>query len=578
MAYNRLMTKQDVEPKEKWKISEPFPKSYLKGSSFSSLEKQLLFNREIKDEKEADEFLNPRYENLHDPFLLKGMKETIDRIGQALENKEKVVVYGDYDVDGITATVVLHETLNELGLDCGYYIPKRDEGYGLNAGALDEIKKRGVELVVTVDCGISSVDEVEYATKIGMDIVITDHHSIREEKGKQVLPKAVVINPRQVSCKYPYKELAGVGIAYKLSQALYKKFADILMSGQEKWLLDLVALGTVCDVVPLIGENRTLVHFGTKVIQKTKRIGIQFLTEVSGLALSEISSYKMGFQLGPRLNAAGRMETAEKSIRLLLTKDKNEARMLALDLNKFNQERQELTQRILKEAISEIEKKSEKAKIYLLKNKNWPSGVVGIIASKLTEKYFKPVILFEDRGDECQGSARSPKCFSIIEALEEASEHIVRYGGHARAAGLTVKKEHFILLENKLLEISGDKIKEEDLVSEYKIDSDISLPEVNGEVYSMINKMEPFGMGNPMPVFVAENIQIKNAKKVGKNFEHLKLAFTSDKVEVGGIYFSFKGDGFDTGDTVDIVFNITENIWAGRVNYEMRCISLRMER
>lgn len=572
------MMRQDVGIQEKWKISEPFPRDYLKGSSFSSLEKQLLFNRGIKDEKEADEFLIPSYTSLHDPLLLKGMKEAVGRIGKALKNKEKVAVYGDYDVDGITATVVLHNTLNELGLDCGYYIPKRDEGYGLNTEALDEIKKGGVTLVVTVDCGVSSIDEVEYAQKIGLDVVITDHHSIREERGRQVLPKTIVVNPRQLSCKYPYKDLAGVGVAYKLSQALYREFSDILMSGQEKWLLDLVALGTVCDVVPLTGENRTLVHFGTRVIQKTKRVGIQFLAEVSGMDLSEISSYKMGFQLGPRLNAAGRMETAEKSIQLLLTKDKNEARMLALDLNKFNQERQELTQKILKEAIAEIEKKSEKAKIYLLKNKSWPSGVVGIIASKLTEKYFKPVILFEDRGDECQGSARSPRCFSIIEALEEASEHIVRYGGHARAAGLTVKKEHFILLENKLIQISGDKIKEDDLVPEYKVDSEMSLTDVNEEVYGLIKKMEPYGMGNPMPVFISEGLQIKNAKKVGKGFEHLKLVFSSGNAEASGIYFSFKGDGFDAGDTVDTVYNITENEWAGRVKYEMRCISLRRGR
>lgn len=296
---------------------------------------------------------------------------------------------------------------------------------------------------------------------------------------------------------------------------------------------------------------------------------------MSRTALNEVDSYKIGFQLGPRLNAAGRLETAERSIRLLLTQDENEAKLVALDLNKLNMERQELTQRILREATREVEKKSEKAKLYLLKGKNWPSGVVGIVASKLAEKYYKPVIVCEDKGIECQGSARSPKCFNIIEALEKSSEFLVRYGGHARAAGITVKKEHFVLLENKLLELSDHEIKEEDLTPEYKIDSESFLNDVNSETYGFLKKMEPFGMGNPMPLFISKGIKVDSYKKVGKEFEHLKLVFSHDKAKISGIYFSFTGDGVDLGKELDVLYQISENEWGGRKSYEMRCIGLR---
>jgi len=576
LVYNLNMSKQDTKTKEKWSLKEKFPAGFLSDSDFSDLEKQLLFTRGIQNVGEAEDFLNPKYEDLHDPLQMKGTPEAVQRIKKAVDSKEKVLVYGDYDVDGITATAILYSVLTDLGLEAEYYIPKRDtEGYGVNTDALGEIAKAGAKLVITVDCGVTAVQEVEYAKKLGLDTIITDHHAIHTEKDKEVLPDCVVVNPKQKTCKYPYKELSGSGIAFKLAQALYKEFPDKLVNGQEKWLLDLAALGTICDVVPLTGENRVIAHFGIKVIQKTKRAGLKMLTEVSRSAPKDIDSYKIGFQLGPRLNAAGRLETAEKSIQLLLTDDENEARMLSLELNKLNMERQELTQRILSEAIAEVEKKSKKAKLYLLKGKNWPSGVVGIVASKISEKYLKPVIVCEDKGDECQGSARSPKCFNIIEALEKSSEYLVRYGGHARAAGITVKKEHFVLLENKLLELSDDGIKEEDLISEYKIDSETSLSDISAETFKFLKKMEPFGMGNPMPTLVAHGIHVETFKKVGKSFEHLKLVFADGRAKTNGIYFSFTGDGMDFAKNVDIIYQISENEWGGRKSYEAKCIAIR---
>lgn len=576
MIYNCCMSKQDLKQKECWTVKEKFPKDYLKNSGFSDLEKQLLFNRGIKNTEEADKFLNPDYDELHDPFLMKGMSEAVERVGLALDNKDKVVVYGDYDVDGITAAAILYETLSALGLETDYYIPKRDsEGYGLNNDALTEISAEGATLCVTVDCGITGVEEVECAKKLGLDIIITDHHNIPGKSGKQVVPDAIVVNPKQKDCKYPFGELSGSGIAFKIAQALYKTFPEKLLQGQEKWLLDLAALGTVCDVVPLTGENRIIASFGNTVMAKTKRVGLKLLAEVSGINLQEITSYHLGFQLGPRLNAAGRLETAEKSIQLLLERDENAARVLALELDNLNKERQGITKKILEEAVAEIEKKDKAAKIYLLANKNWPAGVVGIIASRLADKYARPAIIFEDKGDLCQGSARSPKCFNIIEALEENADILVRCGGHARAAGVTVKKEHFVLLEEKLLEISGKKITEEDLVEKYEADAETTIQDIGEGTYGFIQRMEPFGMGNSSPLFIGKGLRVDSFRKVGKDGEHLKLSFTDGNEKRNGIFFSYFDRDTDLKKTVDTLFSINQNEWGGRISYEMRCVAIR---
>ncbi len=586
MAYNGNMPKQDLnltrrsevrgKQTEKWIFGKKFPNDYLKDSDFSDLERQLLFNRGIKDAKEAEDFLDPKYDRLHDPFLMKGMEETVKRIQTALENKEKVVIYGDYDVDGITATAILHDTFSALDISASYYIPKRDtEGYGLNKDALKEIAENGANLVVTVDCGITGVEEVKYAKELGLDIIITDHHNVPVKSGKQIIPETIVINPKQNSCKYPYGELSGSGIAFKLAQALYATFPEKLIFGQEKWLLDLAALGTVCDMVPLTGENRIISHFGLKVLAKTKRVGLKLLAEASGVSLREMKSYNLGFQLGPRLNAAGRLETAEKSIQLLLSSDENEARMLALDLDNLNKERQDLTQRILSEAIEEIEKKDKDSKIFLLANENWPAGVVGIIASKLVDKYARPVIVFEDKGDRCQGSARSPKCFNIIEALEKNSEILVRCGGHARAAGATVKKEHFVLLEEKLIEIAGNKITEEDLQPELEVEAEVNLSDVDEENYNFLQRLEPYGMGNPSPRFVAWGLKVESFRKVGKEGEHLKLALADGSEKRNAIFFSYFDREIDLQKPVDALFSINQNEWGGKVSYEMRCLSMK---
>ncbi len=572
------MTKTLEAQREQWKTKEKFPKDFLKKSDFSNLEKQLLFNRGIRNEGEAKDFLNPDYLKLHDPFLLSDMKKAVKRIERAISKHEKVTVYGDYDADGLTSTVLILEVLTKLGLKVDYYIPDREaEGYGLNLGAINQIKEKGTSLIVTVDCGITAIEEVATAKERGIDFIITDHHSIRIDKGKEILPNAICLNPKRSNSKYPFVDLAGVGVAFKLVQALYSALPQKLKPGQEKWLLDLVAIGTICDVVPLKGENRIFTYYGLKVLSKTKRVGIKLLAELAGIETDNISAYNIGYQIGPRLNAVGRLETAEKGIRLLLEKNENKARQLALTLNKLNEERQNLTEEIVKRASELIEEKSMDEKIFLISDSDWPAGVVGIAASKLSEKYSRPVLVLEDKGEYLQGSARSPHYFSIIEALNDCSRLLQRYGGHARAAGLTVARNNLGKLTEHLLRIGKERIKDSDLVPIFVSEAFASLKEVSKETHEFIKKLEPFGCENPQPVFYNDDIEVFEARRVGKDQNHLKLILHHNEIKIKGIYF-FYDQNLSFQEKVEALFSITENQWNQRITYEMKCLSVRKKK
>lgn len=543
--------------------------------------------------KEIENFLDPDYEsNLHDPFLLKDMDKAVERILKAIQNKEKICVYGDYDVDGITATALLSDLFEKLETDFMTYIPSRhDEGYGLNHDAIDEIAKQGVKLIITVDCGVRSFEEIDYANSLKVNVIVTDHHELQNQKSKTKnqrhrpkiiklelnIPNAVAtINPKRPDCKYPFKDLAGVGVAFKLASAVLTK-GQSLSKGWGKWMLDLVALGTVCDVVPLIGENRVLVKYGLKVLAKTKREGLKALIKSAGLKPEGLTSHNLGFHIGPRLNAAGRLEHAKTSLDLLLTNDLQKAETDAFKLSKLNKERQDLTDKILNEAKAVIESEDGNQKIYLLKNKNWPSGVVGIVASKLVDFCGKPVLLMEEGKSESKGSARSIKNFNIIGALSECEEFLVKYGGHKKAAGFTVKNEHFLLLNDKLIEIADEKISEEGLVPEIVIDGEIEIEEIDGNLGDYIKKLEPFGLSNFQPIFILKNANIKNAALVGNEKNHLKLVFEKTGKELSGICFNYGTElGFKNGDKADIIFTITENEWSGRVSLEAKVIDMRV--
>ncbi|MCL4386879.1 MAG: single-stranded-DNA-specific exonuclease RecJ [Patescibacteria group bacterium] len=556
---------------------------------------QVLFNRGIIEGKDlknlkklkelVSNFLEPDYEiNLNDPYLLPDMEKAVERIIKALEEKEKIAIYGDYDVDGITATALLSNIFTKLRANFIAYIPERgNEGYGLNIKAIDSLKKKDAKLIITVDCGILSFGEADYVKKQGIDLIITDHHEVRKSESKDVLPNCLAaINPKRTDSKYPFNELSGVGIAFKLASALLieldkkKKLSEFGITREwSKWLLDLVALGTICDIVPLKGENRVLAFYGIKVLRKTRRIGLRFLASSASLDLTKITSHNIGFHLGPRLNASGRLEHANSSLRLLITENPSEAKELAKKLSDLNAKRQLLTQKILEEAKLELKGK-EKDKLVFLKNKNWPAGVLGIVASRLVDECGKPVLILEEGIKESKGSARSIKNFSIIDALTKCEEFLITYGGHKKAAGVSVKNEHFIILNEKLLKIADKEIREEDLIPEIIIDSKLELDETDDNLYLYVEKMEPFGYGNQVPIFLLENLKISVLNKVGKEGNHLKLAFESDGKSINGILFNASPDlNLEVGDLVDSVCHLSQNEWLGIKKVELKIIEIK---
>jgi single-stranded-DNA-specific exonuclease len=487
----------------------------------------------------------------------------------AREKDERVIIYGDYDVDGITSTALMFDVLNKFGIQkLETYIPHReDEGYGLNKGALAGISKKGSALVISVDCGITSKELTnEFADKL--DFIVIDHHEIAKDK----LPeKAICVHPEQVKMGTVPQKLSACGMAFFVAKALSDNFPEIFHPGQEKWLLDLVALSTICDVVPLVEQNRILAKFGLTVTGKTKRVGLKALCEVASIKPEEVSAYEVGFLLGPRINAAGRLEHAKMALELLLTEDVKKARELAKRLNELNGERQKMCERILEEARAEIEGSDIKEhQIFLLSNKNWARGVVGIIASKLADSYTRPVIVFEHDGETLHGSARSVGEFDITAALTECEDCLIKFGGHAKAAGLTVSDEHFVIFKEKMLEIVKNKIKETDLVPELTIDTTIKTEEITDEMLELLAKMEPFGFGNSSPVFEVEDVQLSALRKVGDAGQHLKFKVG----EMAGIWFGAKME-VKENEKYNLAVQPRYNFWNNRRSIELRVLDIQ---
>lgn len=539
----------------------------------------VLANRGTKTSAEITAFLESKYEDLLPAAAFLNMPEAVKRIETALKNSEKIVVYGDYDVDGITATALVAEALNKIGVqNFETYIPHREEeGYGLNPEALRDLQKNGAKLVIAVDCGITAKAIIDAPEFVDLDFIVCDHHEI----DKQNLPqKSVNLHPAFTEKGVPAQELSACGLGFFLLKALQDKFPDKIPAGQEKWFLDLAALATICDVVPLTGQNRLLAKYGLTVLAKSKRPGIEELAKTASLKPADINSYAVGFLLGPRLNAAGRLEHAREALDLLLTQNGKEAKTLALHLSALNNERQKMCERILAEAKAEIENGSKKNhEIYLLANKNWPRGVVGIIAGRLAESYARPVIVFEHDGETYHGSARSVEGFDITEALGEVSEHVLKFGGHAKAAGLTVEAGKFVIFQEKLLEITRDKIKKENLTKEVIIDAEIKPEEINDEMLELISKLEPFGYGNHTPSFMIASAEVTGLKKVGSKQEHLKFnvkaEMTNDKsATLSAIWFNY-GAGIKEKQKYDLAFTLRYNVWNERKTIELRIIDIR---
>ena len=522
----------------------------------------ILANRGITTKEDIRLFLNPTRDDFHDPFLITDMEKAVERIITAINKKEKITIYGDYDVDGITSITVLKSFLRDRGIEVDTYIPNRlDEGYGLNNSAIETIKNKGCELMITVDCGISAIDEVNYANSLGIEVIVTDHH----EAGNEIPKALAVIDNKRKDSKYPFRELAGVGVVFKLIQALSIK----LNLKEEEYLkyLDIVCIGTISDIVPLVDENRVITKLGLMLVRQTRNIGLKAVLKSSGY--SKIDSNTISFGVAPRLNACGRMGKADEALKLFLSKNVNEVIQLSKELNDFNRERQEKEKEIYENAINQIEKENlNKRNTIVLKGKNWHHGVIGIVSSKITEKYFKPSILlsFEEDGIG-KGSGRSIPGFDLHEALMQCLDVIEKFGGHAMAVGITVREEQFDEFREKFENIAISKHIEE-ILPIINIDAKINLNDINKEMVESLKKLEPFGEGNKMPIFVFKNLKIDSIRALSEG-KHLKLTLKDNNTIVNAIGFNlgYMAEDYKIGDKIDVVgvleinsFNNVENL------------------
>ena len=554
---------------------EPPPAYRSKLKGYSRFIQTILFHCNIKSKKEAESFFDLKYESgMHDPYQLTDMERGVKRIQKGIKNKEKIAIYGDYDADGVTASTIVNQFFTELSYPVFIYIPDRiKEGYGLNKKAIAYLKKKKVDLIITVDTGIRNTEEVEYAGSLGIDVVITDHHVVPDE-----LPKAAaVINPHRDN-SYPFKELAGAGVAYKLVTALVKKIgADKFTPGFEKWLLDLVVLGTIADVVPLLGENRTLTKYGLIVTGKTRRMGLRMLMEKAGMNTAPVTSDQIAFQIAPRVNAAGRMDHANSAFILLNSTNQEESLRIASQLEAHNRKRQDVTKKI----FAAIEKQDfSKKKVIVAGNKDWSVGLVGLVAGKLCDKYNRPTLVYTEEGDQIRGSARSIPEFNIISALERLDDMLLEYGGHKQAAGFTLKKKHIAKFKAALEKIADEEIEEEHLIPKLRIDYKINFEELGDSLLEELKALMPFGAGNPEPVFLLEEARIASLKMVGNGQKHLKLTVCQEKKQskyYGCIGFNFgeRAEGIKVGDVVDIAFAIYCNTFNGNDYLELKIIDIK---
>jgi single-stranded-DNA-specific exonuclease len=561
-------------PREKRWIVPPqiTPEADSELSAFPPVLRQILFNRGYATDADARAYLNAKPSVNTDPFQMTGMREAVDRIQFAIHNNEPIAIYGDYDVDGVTATALLVETLQKLDADIRGYIPNRfEEGYGLNNNALDELKANGVKLVITVDCGIRSPNEALHARTIGLDLIISDHH---HPDGAHLPPALAIINPKQHGDIYPDKDLAGVGIAYKIAEALVGAESSAFSLDP---LLDLVALGTVADLAPLVGENRVLVRRGLRQMRQTTRQGLFSLAGVSDLKLAKVNAGHIGFMLGPRLNAAGRLKEALAAFELLTTTDVFKAGELAQMLDMQNRERQRITREMQTRAEEMAMGEDPDAYLLFAAHEEFNSGVVGLAASRLTEKYYRPAIVASKGEEETRGSCRSIPEFHITDALDQCADLLVRHGGHAAAAGFTVKNENLSELVARLKAIAAEKLSQEDLKPTVTADAEVSLTDVRPDLYEKcLRYLEPTGYGNQEARFVARNVKVKNSRTVGADGKHLKLSFEDEK------RFTHDAIGFRLGDwnknmpaRVDILFTYEPNEYNGRVSYQLNLKDLK---
>ena len=523
---------------------------------------RILVNKNISTQKEMDLFMNPTRNDFHDPFLMPDMEIAIDRILKAIENKEKIMIYGDYDADGITSITVLKSFLKERGLEVASYIPNRlNEGYGLNKEAIKKIYDQGYKLMITVDCGITGIDEINYANSLGIETIVTDHHEPAEE-----LPKSIaVIDAKRKDNKYPFNQLAGVGVVFKFIQAISMKLG--LEEKDYLKYLDIVCIGTISDIVPLVDENRVIAKLGLRLVAQTKNIGLRALIEIIGF--KKIDSSTVSFGIAPRINACGRMGNEQLALDLFLCSDYNKAKELALKLNEYNAERQNIEKRIFDEAVSKIEDEEKDKPCIIIGSTGWHHGIIGIVASKVTDMYFKPSILvcFED--EEGKGSGRSVPGFDLHEALMKCGKHLEKFGGHAMAVGVTVKKSEFEDFKEEL-ESYAKECNIEKIVPIINIDSELQLKNLSIENVKSLEVLEPYGEANKMPMFLFKNLKINSIRALSEG-KHLKLSLKDDNFMVDAIGFNLGelSEKYLLDDKVDIVGNLDINTFNGKESIQI---------
>jgi len=546
--------------------------------SISPLISQLLINRDITDLPQAKMFLSASLSDLHSPFLMKDMDKAVTRIARALKDRQKIVIYGDYDVDGITGTAILYNFLQELGGDCSYFIPEREkEGYGLNLEAIRQFKEKGAGLLITVDCGIGDFEEVSSAHEQGMDAIITDHHEIPD----RLPPADAVLNPKQKDCPFPFKDLAGVGIAFNLLIALRSYLRDTGYFGNEappnlKEYLDLVSLGTVADMVPLVDENRIFVKYGLKFLTNGSRVGIKALKEVSGLKDVPITTGHIGFRLGPRINAPGRIDRAEEGLKLLITKDAQEAESLAKSLEGMNSRRQQIENEIVREIKERIEKDERflEKRSLVLSSSNWHPGVIGICASRIVEEYYRPTVLIALDGEKGKGSARSIEAFHLYNGLKGCESLLEGFGGHKHAAGLTILTGKIEEFEKAFEEIAFQSLEEEHLIPRINIDAEINLKEVTENFIDELDRLSPFGYSNPEPTFSSFDLKLYSSMVVKNG--HLKMKIKEEGAFYDAIGFNM-GNHFPLSDQkIRLAFVPQFNTWQGIKNIQLRIKDIKI--
>ena len=536
-----------------WSLATPLTRESREAlKKFLPIEQEILYRRGLRSNADAEAYLSGTGSEEHDPFLMLGMENAIHRLVEAIQSGERIVVYGDFDADGVSATVLLVETLREVGADVQHYIPSRfEEGYGLNIEALSKIRDQRAGLVITVDCGVRAVNEIEYAESLGLDVIVTDHH----HPGLQLPPAKAIINPKQEGDQYPFKELAGVGLAYKLAQALFQR----LGRSEPVDSLDLVAIGTVADLAPLRFENRVLVRRGIEQLNKTKRRGLVALSEVVGYDIGSQNTKTIGFSIGPRLNAAGRLASAENSFLLLLENDETEAKRLALDLEEINRKRQSITREMVEKTRELGVGEDPTSSFIFVADPEFNEGVVGLVASRLVDEFYRPAVVAVRGSEITRASGRSIPEFHITHALDECADLLQRYGGHSGAAGFSVLNENLGELVNRLSAIASERLSGIDLRPTLEIDAVVQLSQLDWPLLDFIERMEPCGMGNPSPVLATQGAEVISKRTVGSGGRHLKLTLRREGVTKDAIAFRLGHLRDVLPQYVDLAFHLERN-------------------